>query len=75
MKSLGMKIPRVVDDRIRKEIRALDVNWEIRASKNHYFLYVDNKNMACVGNLGGRNPDFRAHKLAITTMRRNLRCI
>lgn len=75
MKSLGRKIPRVVDDRIRKEIRTLDVDWEIRASKNQYFLYIDNKQIACIGSNGSIKPNYRVHKLGLTTMRRNLRCI
>lgn len=75
MKSLGRNIPRTVHDSIRKEIRALDAGWEIRASKNHYFLYVDGKQMACIGSSGSIKPNYRVHKLGLATMKRNLRCI
>ena len=75
MKSLGRKIPREVDGRTRKEIRALDADWEIRASKNQYFLYVDDKQMACIGSSGSIKRNYRVHKMGLTTMKRNLRCI
>lgn len=75
MKSLGRNIPRTVHDSIRKEIRTLDADWEIRASKSHFFLYVDNKKIACIGSLGNRSPDFRIHRLSLSTMKRNLQCI
>lgn len=75
MRSLGRKIPRGVDASIRKEIRALGADWEIRASKNHYFLYVGNKQIACIGSRGSVKPNYRIHKLGLASMKRNLRCI
>lgn len=74
MKSLGTTIPRTVDSAVRKEIQSLDVDWEVRASRAHYFLYVNDRLVACIGSRGARKPDTRLPKLALTTIRRNLSC-
>jgi hypothetical protein len=74
MKPLGKTIPRSVDSVVRKEIQSLSSDWEIRASRAHYFLYVDDRLIACIGSRGARKPDTRLPKLALTTMKRNLSC-
>lgn len=74
MKPLGRSIPRTVDSIVRKGIQGLDVDWEVRASRARYFLYVGGRCIACIGSRGSRRPDTRMPKLALTTMRRNLPC-
>jgi hypothetical protein len=74
VKSLGRSIPRTIDPAVRKEIQALDVDWEVRASRDHYFLYVGDRRIACIGSRGARSANYRLPKLAVTTIRRELSC-
>jgi len=74
MKSLGRSIPRTVDPAVRKAIQSLSSDWEVRASRAHYFLYVGGRRIACIGSRGARSANHRLPKLAITTIRRELSC-
>jgi len=74
MKNLGRSIPRTIDPAVRKEIQALSSDWEVRASRDHYFLYVGGRRIACIGSRGARSINYRLPKLAVTTIRRELSC-
>jgi len=65
-------IPRQIDKAVRRYLRRLPVRWEIVKSKDHYFLEVDGKRIACVGN-NSSGRDGRFAKKTINEIQRNIR--
>ena len=65
-------IPKQIDKTVRRYLRRLPGRWKVVKSKDHYFLYINGKRVACVGN-NGSGRDGRFAKKTIAEIQRNIR--